>query len=497
MIPMKKIAPNKKRLESILCLLSLISVLGFFMVMVGFMTMSGEDILHQNWVNDIGMTAALDGVYHHAPRIGEFFQRTMIQFFDYQTEFNLNIIWRVFDVALCFGAVFVLAMLGFGRRLRLQYKDTICLLVTFTLLVTAQYNEVFMMRFSYLHNYVPALIFAAWLAYACFFPGQEKKSAVQNILSIAGIFIIGLLFGASTEIAPIAFSLLIVGNIVYRKIRAKQPLSELVRTSKHWLAALAGTAAGFLTMFSSGALLSRGESAYGIKYDYIHFSDLFNGEFLHSIFQLSKHLLTNTRGFFIPILIMLVIIVVEWKLRKRTKTKPDKQMFIQVNFLLFVIVYILGTIQIDVLSDLYPRFMAPAYLAVIASITMFITHLITLLKPEKFILGIFTVGLLAVTLVICLDMTQSFRSNYIAYGNELNRIKNSPTKNVCVESATADSLDSRKSRLFNFTQYPPLEAWAVNMHGGEVPKYGTIYGKGIYYTSPCTQIESSPTNIQW
>ena len=67
------------------------------------MTMTGEDILHQNSTLDRGTLGAIAGVYDYLPRIGEFFQRTVIQLYDYQTDdLNANVLMRVFDAILCF-----------------------------------------------------------------------------------------------------------------------------------------------------------------------------------------------------------------------------------------------------------------------------------------------------------------------------------------------------------------------------------------------------------
>ncbi len=67
------------------------------------MTMTGEDILHQNSTLDRGTLGAIASVYDYLPRIGEFFQRTVIQLYDYQTDdLNANVLMRVFDAILCF-----------------------------------------------------------------------------------------------------------------------------------------------------------------------------------------------------------------------------------------------------------------------------------------------------------------------------------------------------------------------------------------------------------
>ena len=91
-------------------------------------------------------------------------------------------------------------MVCLGRKLRVGLKDSLLFLVVFCLFVLSTHNEVFMMRFSYLHNYVPILISLAVAAYITFFLRDKPKSIWRPMLGLMA----GLLLGASNELAPLA-----------------------------------------------------------------------------------------------------------------------------------------------------------------------------------------------------------------------------------------------------------------------------------------------------
>lgn len=473
----KKISSrNVNILIVIASLISMGSVLAFFVVTTLLMTMTGEDILHQNGTLNVGVLATIENVYGFLPRIGEFFQRLSIQFYDYQTEsLNGNVVWRLFDALLCFVLIYLVTMLSLGRRLRLELKDSLIFLTVFVMFVMSNHNEVFMMRFSYLHNYIPILLALSATAYVMLH--MKGRDSVPRIM--LGV-LVGVTLGASNEIAPIAFLMMALTYVVYQKVKHGVDFRVLLKKSKTKSALVVGVLVGLVFMLSSGSILSRGDSAYGVVYDYVSIFGVF-GDSFYTIAKLVEHLIFNSRYLYVPIIAMLMFLMAEVYLTgTKGKKKKGEQSYValQLSALGFVVLYMLATSQMSVLDDLYPRFMSPVFLAVVVSFMAFGSHLIDLLKPKTWQLAVALVVPFVITGAAIVDVAYGFGQARQDYGTKMDIIKGSQPDEVCVDKQEFER--QSHSPLFQFTQFSPFEEWTGDWGDARV------FGKTLIYSGSCS-----------
>lgn len=436
------------------------------------MTMTGEDILHQNTTLSRGSWEMMVGVYYFLPRIGEFLQRFVIQFYDYQTaELNLNFLLRTLDAILCLGFIWLATMVSVGRRLLPKLEDALIFLTIFCLFILSSHNEIFMMRFSYLHNYIPMLIALSAVSYIMFHHRDRPGSKIWPAVGL----LIGAILGASNEIAPIAVLCLVVGWIAYERFKINKPLGEIIKKSPTRNMVVVGVILGLLFMLSSGAIAGRGDSAYGSAYGYVSLFSIFS-DTVYATAKLTHHFIFNGRFLWLPLLAMVIFTLTELHLSRRRKNYQYVK--IQILLLGFVFLYMLASSQIKVLDDLYPRFFSPVYFAMVVSFMTIAHHVIELLRPKPVYIAMvfvvpFTIGSLAVV-----DLMYSFRIARQEYGYDLEQIKSSEKHEICVIRANADR--RYKSPLFGFTSFPPLEEWTSDFGSSD------IYGKGVVHGESCS-----------
>ena len=427
------------------------------------MTMSGEDILHkissstQTWEQTISHT------YSYLPRIGEFFQRLSIEFYDYQVdEFSVGVLFRVFDALLCTALVYIVSMAIIGRRLSLNTKDSLVVMSSFLALILSRYNEVFMMRFSYMHNYLPILLAMAIAIYILFYVNK------RTILVILGSFIVGFILGMSSEIVPIAFLIIIIAYGLY-KLYKKDKIKKIITNNATKTVLFIGIVVGMLTMMSNGAIFNRGSQAYAEVYDYVSVSGLI-GETKYTLVKLVNHFMFNGRYVLVAIFAMLAFLLGELFLLKIKVSKDKKQTKIQLFLLCFVMLYMTAASQLSVLDDLYARFISPVFLAIVISFGLFLYHITQLLQPRDIYLKVALVIVVAISLVATVDIYKGMMYTKELYGSEIARIKNSEIDKVCVDKAEYER--RHPSSLFKFTTFSPFEEWTGHI---------SVYGKKVYY----------------
>lgn len=458
--------------------LSMMLVLGFFLVATLYMTMTGEDILHQNGAVDKGFYGTIASVYGFLPRVGEFFQRIVIRFYDYQTgSFNIGFLLRVIDAILCFSLIYLLTALSIGGRVKINLKNLIIFLSIFIVFITSIHNEIFMMRFSYLHNYIPILLSLTLVAYIMFYSHIGKS--IHSRLAIAGGFLIGLIFGASNEIAPIAFLLLVAIYVFYSKFIDKRKVSNLISRFPTKSALVVGVVVGLIFLLSNGSIFSRGESAYGLVYDYVSISGLLS-DTVYTLSKLLQHFIFNSRYLLLPLLAMAIFTLVELVWSKRGR--QYNFVLIQLFLLAFALLYMLAAAQINVLDDLYPRFMSPVFLAVVVSFMIFMARIIDLLKPKNIYLVIVAAPMILLVAVSVVDLAHGFSIANRDYGRKLEFIKNNSKREVCVDRG--DYEKQHKSPIFKFTQIRPFEEWTRDFGNHK------IHGKPLQYSDHCLDTAS-------
>lgn len=452
---------------------SLVSVFGFFLATTLLMTMTGEDILHQNQTLARGSWGMMTDVYGFLPRVGEFLQRFVIQFYDYQTNaLNDNVVWRIIDALLCFALICMATILALGGKLKVCLKDAFVFLMIFCMFILSSHNEIFMMRFSYLHNYIPILLSLTIVGYIIFYLKDKPKNKAWPILGLMA----GILLGASNEIAPIAFLVMAMVYVAYKVIGEKISLGDIIKKSPTRSVLVLGVVVGLVFMLSSGAIASRGDSSYGDTYDYVSLFGVF-GDTFYTIAKLLQHFVFNARYLWMPLLAVVAIIFTEIYLAKSRKVRNKPFVMIHVSLLSFTLLYLLASSQLSVLDDLYPRFMSPVFLAVVVSFMTFGSHLIDLLKPGPRQLS---VALIIPVVIVCaaiVDVVYGFNNARQSYSNDLSIINSGQAADVCVVKYQAER--QHHSPIFGFTSFSPFEEWTSDFGSGK------IYGKQIIYASSC------------
>lgn len=470
-MPKHLIGKYKKKLSPVVFYTSVILVFCFFVITTLLMTMTGEDILHQNSTVQAGTLKTVENVYGFLPRIGEFFQKLSIQFYDYQTTLsNPNVFWRVLDALLCTAAIYLAAMVCLGRRLKPSLKDALVFLSIFAVFIMSPHNEVFMMRFSYLHNYIPILLAIAGTAYLMFNARDNSK-----YLPIVG-GLTGLMLGMSSEIAPIVFLLMVAVYIAYRQLRHATGLKEIIKKSPTRTALILGAIIGLAIMLSNGAILERSGSAYGVVYGYVSIFGVFHDP-LYTIARYIEHLIYNSRYLYMPLLAMVIIFATEVYMVKKDKKAPRGHVALQLSLLCFSVLYVLAASQIKVLDDLYPRFMSPVFLMVVISFVAFGARLVDGLKLRQRHIGVILLVPLTITLVAITDIAYGFGVANQLYKNELSEVKQSKSQPVCVIKASVEQ--RQRSPLFGFTQFTPFEEWTGDFGNN------SIHGKELIYANTC------------
>ena len=168
--------PNIEKVVSII-IVGLIAC--FFCVEMFCKLPSGEDLLQATCkAEHAGLSGYIDCVlagWKNIPRIGEAYQHAVIPFFHNLPNFGLETLFRLIDVFLCVGIIYLIVYLTKGRQPEFSYKDsTLAALATF-FLATSSFTQLFFKGFSNVHNYLIAVFFTLLFIKLWFFAPKRTK----------------------------------------------------------------------------------------------------------------------------------------------------------------------------------------------------------------------------------------------------------------------------------------------------------------------------------
>lgn len=451
-IPCKTLKKKTNNKAIIISILSLAIILAFFSTSILAMHLTGEDILHKLSANGFSIPEVLSATYSSIPRIGEMYQRGFITFFSYTVTFGSDLFFRLIDVLLCFMAIYMCATVIMGKRPKLKLQDSIILLATFIALVCYNSSEIFTMRFSYLHNYIPIIILVSAVLYILL----NQKTYSKWILLLDAI--VATLCAASNEIAPISFVFISIALLI---LNAKFDKNK--ETRNRLLAVLIGLCVGLIYLLGNGSTLSRAGGSYGVAYDYVSYFEIFSSP-LHVIVSFIIHIAYNIRHLFAFIILLTLSVVIQCK-QKRFKLAKK-----QAICLVFSVLYIIGVSQIMILDDMESRLLSPAYLGLVIGLgTLLPQFLKNIEKNNKSELYIISAGLLAMSITAVLDISSLRIKESIKYSPVLEAIETSDSGSYCILEA---EYGIEKSMLYNFKTYPPFESWTAN-YGLDINIYNT------------------------
>lgn len=451
----------KKNKKYIIPIASIAVVCVFFLVAILSMYMTGEDILHKVAAGNSTLSELLVATYKSIPRIGEMYQRSAITHFSYMTTIGADLVMRLIDVVLCFVVILACSAVILGRRPRCKDMDSAVFLFSFIALVCYNSSEIFTMRFSYLHNYVPILVLVSMVLYILL----RQKQASKGVLILD--FLIAALCGMSNEIVPIALIIICGALLMFSNGYEKGKDAR-----KRIVVVLLGLLLGLIYLFAGGSIFSRASGAYGAAYDYVSYFNIFS-EPVYTTKRTIIHLIFNIRHLFLPLVVLALCVILQYQKGKKKLAAR------QATCLAFSILYIIGVSQMMLLDDIESRLLSPAYLGVVIGIGMsFLSYLKKLHKNNKKGVLIISIGLLVMASAAVADISVMRILEHKRYHGVFSEIQNTANESFCIPTQELERTST--SYLYGFKTFSPFESWTAS--------YSTrieIFNKSIYYAPSC------------
>lgn len=450
----------------------------FFVIFYIFMTKTYEDILHTRWHYHQALPDIFSHVYHFIPRLGEFYQRIVMQFMTTQVSFGFDLCFRLLTAAMSAGLIYALTAFVLRRRPKLQWKDIIIYLGLFIALMGFEMAEVFLYRFSYVHNYI-----LATLVFVVFLLPYRFASRSNNPFAYIGMLILGFLLGISTEITPIAVLIVLIGLAIYLKISKTLTWKEFWRCYHLQITGVIGIIFGLLFFYLGAGLSARTGGAYSEIYDYISLGGLFSNP-IKTFGKIIWHAWYNIRYLTFGLIFVLFILLHEFV--QANKTHNHGRFALQCSLFAFDILFIGAASLIKVHDDLYPRFMMPVYIAIFASIAIFFyQNYLNFSQKTPKVFRFIGIALAVISLIMTVDMSYGIASYFKA-------IRPIVSENVNIDADEfiridpTNTYDMTPSPLFKFVQLTPFD-WGPTQ--SSYLKYGTKAGHFCHNLPSCAIME--------
>ena len=388
---------------------------------------------------------------------------SVINFFDYQYSLGIDTIFRLLDVAMGMGIIYLMTYFVLGRKLKLQISDATWFLFCFVMIFLTPHGRTLYAGFSVIHNYL--IITLSTLVFLLPFIRLTQNQTTRNKAWFTlCMFAIGFIFGFSSNLTPIAFL------ITYAIARTYSVIKYRPKINKWEIAGIVGILIGISIQYLLGpGVTSYINGDYSTTYDYISIEKIFS-EPLASIVSLGKHAIINYGRVLLPLLLVFTAcFAVYFVARKLSKQKLairpiNKQDNVVLSIgILFVVIHTAIASQIE-----FPlRIIIPAYTVGIVCLAIILRNILSQLN--KYFKTAFTcavllasIAIVATRLVLAISYSQKSRPI-------LDYIKNYPRQTLCVPK---ESIASPAIPLIYLGQEPILADWAM-------PE--TIYGKTITF----------------
>ncbi len=452
--------------EKITCIIGYLLVPLFFVLLYCLMFMSYED-LHQSYTEaNMSSPEIIHNIYFYIPRIGEFFQHLAVHNMSLSVSLGLDIIFRLLTATLATTLIYFCTYFILGKKPSLKYKDLLIYLGCFLILMVSEVSEVFTFRFSYANNY----IIAALITVTFLLPFRLKTQQTKK-WQIFGMLLLGILFGMSTEIGPLAILAILFVWLIIKIIKKQFHFKTFLRQYKLQIIGIIGVLIGILIFYLGGGLKARTSGGYAEVYDYVSIFSIVKGDTFITIYKLWQHLWFNMRYLMFAPLIICIFILTESLIVKNNR-KKDKKMpnhiFLYVTILAFCALYMGASCQIKVLDDMYPRYMFLVYVAIFMAVLAFINFLLDSFRLQEKPLRITNIVLIILSSVAIVDMSFAFVVYRIQIGDQLYKIQSNPGVGVFIKSSYND-VTMIPSPIFRFAQMTPFD-WG-NLGNGYM-KYG-------------------------
>ncbi len=433
----------------------------FFVVAYFGITASGEDIYQGagNYSNGTQIDVVSDAgeAFSHNGRVTDVYAWTVIDFFDYQFKFGPDVVFRLLDVLMAGGIFYVISLIVLNRRPQLKIRDALVFDTIFLMVILTQHGRVFYAGFSAIHNYMIAIFIMLLflLPYILKMRGW-KLEKMNSVWAVIGLLILGVIFGMSAAITPIAFLIiaLIYGDVLWMKKKKRPPFWGIIGALGVVIGVLCSNFLGpSLDFYTSNDI-------YISAYDYISVSG-FLADPLNGFATVMKHEVSNFGRVILPLIIFVIIGLVSsrksWELfKKKTWQKMDsKKKRILALGGVFMAVNILGASQVNAPI----RILLPAYVVGVMTVAMIFEPYVKV-KVFGWAVGIIALGLVAAKIGLTI--------NYHGKMSEvLEEIRQSDQDTMCVEQVNI--------KAYNFPvvylgQEDMLADWAMpeNIYGKKI-----------------------------
>ncbi len=439
----------------------------FFGVCYFLMTVWGEDIIQgagtapDVW-NDIV------GAFRHNSRLSDMYAWTVINFFDFQYSFGVDTIFRLIDVAMATGIIYLLTSLVLGRWPRLKLKDSLVFALSFLVIFVTPHGYTLYRGFSVIHNYL--IIGLATIAFGLPFvrslAGQKVPKMYQKWWFA---LVVGLIFGMSSNITPIAFLLGFVLVKLWQmwRMESRKKAWKLPAWQIWMLAGMVITVA-VAYVFGAGVSTYANNPVYTETYDYLAFSEIL-ANFGGSLVRIAKHIVVNF-GYSFGLILGIAVVLggLAWLVNKAKGRKfqilPQDlaERKVMAGCVVFAAVYLLCGSQIM----LPVRLALPAYLALTVLLGVMVNNWwIKSGLTENVAIALLMTILIVAMIIIKTDFALEYR---VAARQTLTMIEKSQDKVVCI---SPEITKPKKLPFINLGQDETFAKWAL--------PYMTVYGKEV------------------
>lgn len=461
----KKTLPKKQasNSEKVLCIIGYSIIPIFFIILYCIMFMSYEDLYQSYAWADKTVPEITQQIYFQLPRIGEIFQRIAVHFMSLSTSFGLDLLFRLITAIMSILCIYLGTYFILKRKPQLRYEDTLIYLGLFLILMISEVSETFTFRFSYANNYIIATTIT--LGFLLPFRLKVEKSKLWQKI---GMVFLGICFGMSTEIGPIAILAILAIWTIFKFFKKEIDIKNFYRKYKLQIFGILGAIIGLVLVFGNGSLSRRAGSSYGEFYDYVSIMDIFKNNLLSTLYKLWQHAWYNLRYLmFAPIIIGLIIFTesaISKKINKASNNLP-----LHICILYFFILYMCASCQIRVLDDLYPRYFFLVYMSIFISILAFVDFIFRNFSFTNKTLRRSTISLATLSLLALIDMFSAFLIYRMQINDQLYKIQpDYENKNVLITEEYSRTT-MIPSPIFKFAQLSPFD-WG-NLGDGAM-KYG-------------------------
>lgn len=428
----------------------------FFVVSYFGITTSGEDV-YQGAGTEPTVLEDMGAAFQHNARIPDMYAWAVINFFDYQYSFGIDTVFRLVDVALGMGMLYLMTYVVLGRKVRLELKDAVIWALGFLMIFLTPHGRVLYAGFSAIHNYLLIVMIA--LGFGLWYLKRMRGEEMRWRWWQAGLMLLaGVVFGLSSNLTPVAFLITFAGVLVIRMVREKK-VREVLKRLRVWeILGVAGILIGMAVAYIGGPGVSGYiDGGYATEYDYVSLSEVVR-EPMRSAVKLVKHMVGNGARVIAPVVVVLAVFAVMRVVRKWLWKKDEKLVWWPVEekkrrvlmvLVWFVVVHILVATQLS--APL--RILLPAYVAGVMATMLLVREWTRGWGMEVVGVGmlVLVVGVVGARTVLALEYHEKA-------GKVLEKIRESETSVVCV---TREEVTSRTLPGIYLGQEDMIADWTL------------------------------------